>query len=90
MSVDEYAKVVEALVKFNALGGDPELNGLNLLPGFDDETWTWERNLFRKYCLGARFARACATWAAKLAFNLAPALQAAHYRRTLPPSPTTK
>ncbi len=58
MSLEEYAKVVEALAKFNALGGDPALDGLNLLPGFDDETWTWERNLFRKHCLGTRFARA--------------------------------
>ena len=55
MSFDEYAEVVEALVKFNALGDDPALAGLNLLPGFDDETWTWERNLFRKHCLGTRF-----------------------------------
>ena len=56
MSLDDYAKVVETLAKFNALGGDPEISKLNLLPEFDDETWTWERNLFRKYCLGARFA----------------------------------
>jgi len=57
MSIDDYAKVVEELVRFNALGGDPELDGLNLLPGFDDETWAWERGLFRKYCLGSRFRR---------------------------------
>ena len=57
MSLDDYAKVVEELVKFNALGSDPALGELNLLPGFDDETWTWERGLFRKHCLGTRFRR---------------------------------
>ena len=57
MSVDDYAKVVEELVKFGALGTDPEIGSLNLLPEFDDDTWTWERNLFRKFCLGARFGR---------------------------------
>ena len=57
MSLEEYVKVVEELVKFNALGDDPAIPGLNLLPGFDDETWTWERNLFRKHCLGTRFGR---------------------------------
>jgi len=55
MSFDEYVKVVEALAGFNALGGDPAIADLNMLPGFDDETWTWERNLFRKHCLGTRF-----------------------------------
>ena len=57
MSLEEYVKVVETLVKFNALGGDPAIPDLDLLPGFDDETWTWERNLFRKHCLGTRFGR---------------------------------
>ena len=57
MSLEEYVKVVETLVKFNALGNDPALPDLNLLPGFDDETWTWERNLFKKHCLGTRFGR---------------------------------
>ena len=57
MSLEEYVKVVETLAKFNALGSDPETASLNLLPEFDDETWTWERNLFRKHCLGARFMR---------------------------------
>ena len=54
MSVDDYAKVVETLVKFNALGSEPDLPA-DLLPQFDDETWEWERNLFAKYCLGANF-----------------------------------
>ena len=53
MSVDEYAEVVKALVKFNGLGEAP-----NLLPPFDDETWEWERELFAKHCLGACFNRA--------------------------------
>ena len=44
-------------MRFNALGEDPELDSLNLLPGFDDETWAWERRLFQKYCLGSRFRR---------------------------------
>ncbi|MBQ6915736.1 MAG: phosphotransferase, partial [Kiritimatiellae bacterium] len=57
MSLEDYVKVVETLVKFNALGDDPAIPALNLLPGFDDETWTWERNLFRKHCLGTRFGR---------------------------------
>ena len=57
MSLEEYVKVVETLVKFNALGDDPAIPDLDLLPGFDDETWTWERNLFRKHCLGTRFGR---------------------------------
>ena len=55
MSVDDYAEVVRALVKFNGLGGEGELP--NLLPPFDDETWEWERELFAKYCLGAYFNR---------------------------------
>lgn len=53
MSLVEYAKVVEMLVKFNALGSEKSLP--DLLPQFDDETWEWERNLFAKYCLGANF-----------------------------------
>ena len=55
MSLEDYAKVVEALVKFNALGSEPDLP--DLLPPFDDETWEWERNLFAKYCLGANFQK---------------------------------
>ena len=54
MSLEDYAKVVETLVKFNALGTAPDVPA-NLLPPFDDETWEWERNLFAKYCLGANF-----------------------------------
>ena len=54
MSLEEYAKVVETLVRFNALGSAPDIPA-DLLPPFDDETWEWERNLFAKYCLGANF-----------------------------------
>ena len=56
MSLEDYVKVVETLVRFNALGSAPDLPG-NLLSPFDDETWEWERNLFAKYCLGANFQR---------------------------------
>ena len=54
MSLEDYVKVVETLVRFNALGSEPDVPA-NLLPQFDDETWEWERNLFAKYCLGANF-----------------------------------
>ena len=54
MSLEDYVKVVETLVRFNALGSEPDLPA-NLLPQFDGETWEWERNLFAKYCLGANF-----------------------------------
>ena len=54
MSLEDYARVVEVLAKFNALGQEPDLPS-NLLSPFDDETWEWERNLFAKYCLGANF-----------------------------------
>ena len=54
MSLEDYAKVVETLVRFNALGTEPDVPA-DLLPPFDDETWEWERNLFAKYCLGANF-----------------------------------
>ena len=54
MTLDDYVKVVETLVKFNALGTAPDVPA-NLLPPFDAETWEWERNLFAKYCLGANF-----------------------------------
>lgn len=55
MSLEEYVRVVEELVRFNALGSEPDLP--DLLPPFDDETWEWERGLFAKYCLGANFHR---------------------------------
>ena len=53
MSLVDYAKVVETLVKFNSLGSEKCLP--DLLPPFDDETWEWERMLFEKYCLKAYF-----------------------------------
>ena len=57
MSLEDYVKVVETLVRFNALGSEPDVPA-DLLPPFDDETWEWERNLFAKYCLGANFQMA--------------------------------
>lgn len=54
MTLEDYVKVVETLVRFNALGSEPDVPA-DLLPPFDDETWEWERNLFAKYCLGANF-----------------------------------
>ena len=59
MTLEDYVKVVEALVKFNALGPlaqDPECPA-KLLPDFDSDTWEWERGLFEKYCLKANFQR---------------------------------
>ena len=53
MTLEDYVKVVETLVKFNALGAASQLP--DLLPQFDDETWEWERDLFAKYCLGVNF-----------------------------------
>ena len=53
MSLVDYGRVVETLVRFNALGTERELP--DLLPAFDDETWEWERMLFEKYCLRAYF-----------------------------------
>lgn len=60
MSVDEYARVVEALAKFNAL----DAGGLDLEPPFDASLWKWERELFAEHCLGTRYAMACpaAAW----------------------------
>ena len=55
MTLVDYAKVVETLVKFNALGAVSNDPLPDLLPPFDDETWEWERNLFEKYCLRAYF-----------------------------------
>ncbi|MBR2837226.1 MAG: phosphotransferase [Kiritimatiellae bacterium] len=55
MSLEEYVRVVEELVRFNALGAGKDLP--DMLPPFDAETWEWERRLFARYCLGANFAR---------------------------------
>jgi len=54
MSLEDYVKVVEALARFNALGGEKDLP--DLLPPFDAETWEWEHNLFANYCLDANYA----------------------------------
>ena len=55
MSREDYVAVVKELAKFNNLGLDPEVETLGLLPGFDDETWRWERGLFAKFCLAGKF-----------------------------------
>jgi aminoglycoside/choline kinase family phosphotransferase/dTDP-glucose pyrophosphorylase len=54
-SLEEYKKVIEVLSEFNALGEEADKASLGLLPGFDHETWTWERGLFTKYCLERYF-----------------------------------
>jgi len=56
MSVDEYAEVIRALVKFNALSQEKDLP--ELMSAFDDAMWKWERDLFEEHCLGAYFKRA--------------------------------
>ena len=53
MTLEEYAKVVETLAKFNGL----DASGLELEPEMDAALWAWERNLFREHCLGARYGR---------------------------------
>jgi len=53
MSLDEYAKVVGELVKFNALGTAEDLP--DLMPAFDAALWKWERDLFAEHCLGTTF-----------------------------------
>ena len=57
MTLQDYVRVVPALVKFHALGQDPDLPK-NLEPAFDRALYAWERDLFRQYCLGGLFARA--------------------------------
>ena len=55
MSLDEYAKVIEALERFNRLGDAAVADGLKLEPSFDAALYRWERDLFAEYCLGANF-----------------------------------
>ncbi len=55
MMLEDYVKVVEVLAKFNGL----DASGLELEKEFDAELWAWERELFKEYCLGARYSRAC-------------------------------
>lgn len=63
MSFADYVKAVEVLVKFNSLGSlftshqSPAAGAKlpSILPPFDTETWEWERKLFEKYCLTARY-----------------------------------
>lgn len=53
-AIESYIPVVEALAKFNGLGG---LDALDLEPRFDAALWKWERELFFGHCLGTRFGR---------------------------------
>ncbi len=53
--IASYSPVVEALAKLNALAAAPDLPELE--PPFSPDLWTWERNLFKEQCLGARYKR---------------------------------
>ena len=53
MSFVDSARVVETLAEFNAV----DAAGVDLLPGFDESAWKWERDLFAEHCLGRRFMR---------------------------------
>ena len=53
MSFVDSARVVEALAEFNAV----DAAGVDLMPGFDESAWKWERDLFAEHCLGTRFMR---------------------------------
>ena len=55
MSLEDYAKVVEQLERFNRLGEAAVRDGLELEPPFDADLYRWERELFAEYCLGASF-----------------------------------
>lgn len=57
MTLEDYVSVVEALVKFNQLAGDPDFSQLRTMPAFDAETYAWERDLFAEHCLGTRYHR---------------------------------
>lgn len=52
-SLEEYVKIVEGLVKFNALGAEKDMPELE--PPFDMKIWTWEQNLFAEHCLQGRY-----------------------------------
>ncbi len=51
----DYVAVVEALAKFNALESGHCEGREELEAPFDSALYKWERDLFREYCLGARF-----------------------------------
>ena len=55
MSLEDYAKVVEQLERFNRLGAAAVREGLVLEPPFGADLYRWERELFAEYCLGASF-----------------------------------
>jgi len=51
MSFEDYTKVIDALVRFNAV----DVSGIETMPAFDAASWEWERNLFREHCLEGHF-----------------------------------
>jgi len=55
MTLEDYVKVVEELVKFSALASAADLPDLE--PAFDASLYKWERELFAEHCLGTRFHR---------------------------------
>ena len=55
MTLEDYARVVEALERFNRLGEAAVKDGLDLEPPFDAALFRWERELFAEHCLGAGF-----------------------------------
>ena len=75
MSLEEYVKVVEALAKFNALGGAAERELTSLLPPFDMETWEWEHALFSKFCLDAQYGMSMPPEVARELGNVASLLE---------------
>ena len=60
-AIESYVPVVEALVKFNALGAAALEAGpaRPLEPAFGPELWADERRLFVEHCLASRFGLAC-------------------------------
>ena len=55
MSFEEQTKVIETLVRFNALGDAASAEKLDLEPAFDAALFKWERELFAEHCLGSMF-----------------------------------
>ncbi len=53
MTLEDYVKVVEALVGFNALSAAHDIPELE--DAFGADVWKWERELFAEHCLGARY-----------------------------------
>lgn len=51
MSEEQYLAAVGELAAMNMLGSKPGLEGLEMSPPFDAETWRWERKLFERFFL---------------------------------------